>query len=423
MRMHGRVRRRMSMEAVKWATQLWESIDTPVSLSLEILLRYGEFEQVVRKTCNPSDYADPLSFFLDYQAVKALSKFPYLDTGIDRRRKAIDNFLAAEVECAKTNDRIRNQNLPERVLPPSQDVRKVFYLAARKIASILGPVPSLDALDFRFGPGASFGVRGDTSAFKKLTSPLECSFASSQICSEFLSEFPGWIPEGSTPVLQVSGSELSFVPKDAKTDRPICIEPMLNGLMQKGIGSYIRDRLLKFGVNLRRQEINQELARRAYFDGLATVDFQSASDSIAYMLVLDLLPIDWVEFLDISRSPRFYFEGGWYPLQKWSSMGNAYTFELETLIFYALAVSVCTVAGVPYTTGENLHVYGDDVVIPRAAFDLFLEVSTFSGFTINSEKSYVDGNFYESCGADWFMGHNVRPLLLKKRLESREDIR
>lgn len=413
-------KRRMTLTATQWARKLWCSLDTPKALAMEILYRHGEFNQLVKMSCSPTDYADPLSFFKDYQAVKALSKYPYLETGIDTTREGRVKFLEAEIQCFYANERILGRNEPEGI-PPSPVVNRVLYAAQQKIAAILGDVPTLEELDFKFGPGACFGTRGDTSAYKKLSSPLECTFAQSQICSDFLSEFPGWIPDGVHSVLQSQGSELSFVPKDAKTDRPICIEPLLNGLMQKGIGSYIRRRLSHHGVDLRNQEINQRLASLAEKEHLSTVDFSSASDTISYALVLDLLPIDWVEFLDVARSPQYLAEGVWYTFHKWASMGNAYTFELETAIFYSLAYACCSELRIPIRTQENIHVYGDDVIIPREAFDLFLEVTSYCGFSINTEKSYRDGSFFESCGADWFQGRNVRPVLIKKRISTLQD--
>lgn len=422
MRKHVDRRRRMTLSALVWARKLWVALDTAVSLSMTILDRYGEYEQLVKKAIDPRDYQTAYSFYLDYQAVKVLSKFPYLDTKIDLQAEAQKKFLEAEVQCTLTNDRFRGWKLGLREFNPTSGVSEILYLASQKIATILGPVPGYEKLDFRFGPGACFGVRGDTSVYKKLTQPLECTFAFTPILSDFLAEFPGWIPEGSVPVDQVPGSELTFVPKDAKTDRPICIEPLLNGLYQKGVGSYIRNRLLRHGVNLRDQTVNQRLASLALDLDLCTVDFASASDTIAYMLVLELLPIDWLEFLDVARSPSFLSEGNWYDFQKFTSMGNAYTFELESMIFFALACASCAVSKVPYETGKTLSVYGDDVIIPKAAYGLFLEACSFSGFTINQAKSFTSGVFYESCGTDWFLGSNVRPLLLKKRPESLMDL-
>jgi len=397
------------LTALSFAHRLFEALNSPVSLSCALLLKYGEHRQLVEKRIDPLDYVDPMDFFRDHQAVKLLSRFPNLNTGIDTDLVAKKKFVEAEVLCSETNVRFDSSI-------PSRGVASVLYRMQRKIAVILGDVPGLEAMDFSFGPGAAYGTRGDTSVYKKVSSEPECTYAFSEKLQEFLEEFPGWFPAGTHEVRLVPGSQLTVVPKNAKTGRPICIEPLLNGLYQKGVGSYLRGRLKKFGVDLDDQGVNQKLASRALSDGLATVDFSSASDTIAYRLVMDLLPHPWFEFLDVARCPRYESDGMWYNFHKFSSMGNAYTFELETLIFYAAATSVCEELGVDYFTGVNLSVYGDDVIIPQVAFDLFQEVTGVCGFQVNKEKSYRTGLFFESCGHDFFLGYFVRPLLLSHEL-------
>lgn len=241
------------------------------------------------------------------------------------------------------------------------------------------------------------------------------------ILDSFLREFPSWLSDDNQSVDLIDGSTLTFVPKDAKTDRPICIEPLLNGLYQKGVGTYLRKLLKRVGIDLDDQSINQNMASRAVEENLATIDFSSASDTISYGLVLELLPFDWFEFLEVARCPSYQFEGRWYPFEKFTSMGNAYTFELETLIFYALASATCEVCQVRYKTGLNLSVYGDDVIIPSRCVDLFQEVSSLCGFSFNAEKSFSTGLFRESCGHDYYDGCFVRPFLFKKECRDLED--
>lgn len=404
---------RINLDALTYAQKLWEALDTPVSLSCYLMLKHGEHKQLVGHSISASSYVDPHSLFLDYQAVKLLSKYPFLDTGIDTSAVALEKFEWAEAKCRETNSRFRVRSTGQ---PFGDRVERVLSNASRKIASILGRVPSLEQLDFSFGPGAAYGVRGETSVFNKVTGTLECSYAFIDKLQEFLEEFPGWVPPGIHDVSVIPGSQLTFVPKDAKTDRPICIEPLLNGLYQKGIGSYLRKRLRSHGIDLDDQGVNQRLASVAHRDRLATVDFTSASDTIAYWTVMDLLPIDWFETLDVARCPRYELNGVWRNFQKFTSMGNAYTFELETLIFYALAYACCVEVGEQPRTGVNLSVYGDDVIIPQSAFDLYSEVTEICGFALNKEKSFSDGLFFESCGQDFFDGTLVRPFLIKKRL-------
>lgn len=401
-----------------YAQRVWESIDTPVSLSCYLLSRNGEWEQLVRKGIDPAHYVAPDDFWLDYQAVKLLSKCPGLDTGIDTARVAYAKFIECEQLCSETNANFSVGRFP----PWAGRVYSILDRARDKILSILGVVPELEKLDFTFGPGANYGVRGDTSSYSKLHSTLECTRTLLPLLPDFLGEFPGWIDGCEADVSIVQGSELTLVPKDAKTDRPICIEPLLNGLGQKGIGAYLKGRLLRHGIDLRDQSINQRLAAEAYSRGLATVDFSSASDTISYTLVWSLLPTAWAEFLDHFRCPRYQVDETWYNFQKYSSMGNAYTFELETLIFYSLASATMQELGIRPQAGFNVSVYGDDVIIPREAFDLYQQVCEVAGFRVNQDKSFHHGSFFESCGGDYFQGHLVTPFRVKSTLDQPEAI-
>ena len=396
------------------ACDLYEAIDTPVSLGCYLRMKYHEERQLAEMEIDARRYLDAGDFYRDYQAISYLKKYEGLKTGINTREVAYKKFLECEKSCFETNARFRNL-WAGRV--ESAGVASILHVMQRKVSKILGPCPTLEQLDFRFGPGANYGVRKETSVYNKIVADLECTHVMIDKLQEFLEEFPGWIPEGIHTVKVVQGSQLDFVPKNAKTDRPICIEPLLNGLMQKGIGSCMRKRLSLFGVDLNDQTLNQRLAQKAYTDQLATVDFSSASDMIAYNLVMDLLPIDWFELLDTCRSPRYEDSGVWRNFHKFSSMGNAYTFELESLIFFVCATSVCEALGIPWSS-DNVGVYGDDVILPRAAFALFSEVVSFLGFKINESKTFVDGPFFESCGTDYFQGHTVRPFQQKDRLKT-----
>lgn len=379
-------------------------------------------KELVNVEIDPTVYSSTLSFFLDYQAVSFLKKFPSLRTGIDTEAVAFQKFESAEKACLETN--IFFERRARGLINFRSRVESVFLRAQSKIADILGDVPSLDRLSFAFGPGASYGVRGDTSPYNKLVAEPTCQFNLLPMLPDLLGEMPGWFQDDTAQVIPVAGSELAFVPKNAKTDRAICIEPCLNVVLQKGIGAFIRQRLRKHGVDLDDQGINQRLAHTASLasvnhgcENLCTIDLSAASDTIAYQLILELLPIDWVEFLDSCRSPVTSYKEVPIKLQKWSSMGNGYTFELETLIFYALASSAMIEEGVMPRTQRNIHVYGDDIIVPVAAFSLLEEVLRCVGFSLNREKTFVTGSFFESCGSDYYAGEAVRPVFLKTRTQ------
>lgn len=89
------------------ATELFVSLDTPVSLSCEIMLRYGDLNQLVRKTVDPWSYNDPMKFRDDYQAISFLRKVPFQVEGLDPEAEARRKFAEAEAACGETNRRMR----------------------------------------------------------------------------------------------------------------------------------------------------------------------------------------------------------------------------------------------------------------------------------------------------------------------------
>jgi hypothetical protein len=191
--------------------------------------------------------------------------------------------------------------------------------------------------------------------------------------------------------------------------------------LQLGIGRLIQKRLLRAGIDIRSQLNNQVAAQRAFVDGLATIDLSSASDSIATNLVVDLLAgqnDEWLDLLLKSRCPQTVYRKERFRLEKISSMGNGYTFPLETLIFYAIAHAAMTVSGDSKRIPEDLWVYGDDIIVPQDSAPLLIEALECLGFQPNRKKTFISGEFYESCGKDYFQGRNVRPFFIKKKVRS-----
>jgi hypothetical protein len=54
-------------------------------------------------------------------------------------------------------------------------------------------------------------------------------------------------------------------------------------------------------------------------------------------------------------------------------------------------------------------VFGDDIIIPERSYSLVSKALSDLGLKINKDKSYVGGNFYESCGVDAYKGVDVTP--------------
>lgn len=407
---------------------LCEAIDTPRSLSVWLRFKYN---QEALLDLPPTDVAvcDTQRVRLDYFISEYLSKYKGLSVKVDVAKVALDKWKLGEVQCKVTNDRFRfpmlRPNIPGRVA-------SVIFDAQRKIARVLGGLKLPIVLaDCKWGPGATFDMRREVATpDKKISHPLSVTAQALPFLRAVLESDPHWaavftgvIPEGpycltSDCYKVVRGSRFLTVPKSAKTDRCIAAEPTGNGFLQQGIHSYMRRRLKRFGVNLDDQSINQKRAAEAYRLGLSTLDLSAASDTISRELVFHLLPLDWALFLDSIRSHETRVGSEWIRTEKFASMGNAFCFELETLIFWALSASASESLG----SVEPVTVYGDDIIVDRRAYDLVVETLQICGFTVNEKKSFKDGYFFESCGKHYHKGVDITPVYQKEVLNTPSEL-
>lgn len=393
---------------------LCREIKSDVSSRVLSLLDAHDYQSIVDLRLNPEDYDDAGTFADDYLVASILKKNPRLPTGIDKRAVALRKFHEAESLCRSTNQRLALFERYPQTWAELGLLDLVFETQA-EIRRILGDFPSQADLEmceshFRFGPGATTTTKGVvTQGFKFKNRTLE---GTPDVVGYFNSAaFPiHWRRTGVTASVTLR-SKLTTVPKDARADRCICIEPDLNIYVQLGVGALLRHKLKLFGLDLiNGQDLNRELAQAAHVMDLATVDLSSASDTISRKLVELLLPPRWVDLLAFCRVPTTECGGETIELEKWSSMGNGYTFELETVIFYAMARAVTRLKGLETTC---VSAYGDDIICPADALPELMRALTFFGFRANREKTFGKGRFHESCGADFFDGVNVRPFFLR----------
>lgn len=408
---------------VETAQQILQAIDTPRALTVSIMLKYGSYDDVLPLRAIPEDHLCSQSFRRDYAATRLLQKSKWLPTSVDKRKVALEKFYESERSCEETNALMSSIFTHGTASLADPALNALISRARAKIARILSRFGPYDFLDHcGFGPGADFSTsRGFTSAYNKLSSQGSVTREATRWL-DFLAQNSGlgrlfqWeIATRSILCERVLGNKVAFVPKDCKTDRTIAVEPRWNVFFQKGMGKVLRRALKYTGIDLDDQSINQELAKAGSIDGsLATLDLQSASDTVSYELVKLLLPGDWVTVLDSLRSKYYFLNGKWYRSEKWSSMGNGYTFELESLVFYALAWSVA---------GRETSVYGDDLIIPSRHYSQVVKLLSFCGFKVNKEKSFSTGPFRESCGGDYFLGDLVTPVYWKEPLDDKGTLR
>jgi hypothetical protein len=278
------------------------------------------------------------------------------------------------------------------------------------------------------GPGKALGANGDSLYAKlfasKLTSTSSTLYiayrtAAFMLPSTLHAEMARIADHGDVAV--VPGNSLTFVPKSREVSRTIAIEPSLNMFFQMGLAHVLLARLEQvYNIDLaNQQEKQRELAYRGSVgEGITTLDLSSASDTISMKMLKSMIPAEMFEWLALLRSPNVTLPDGTVrKLNMVSSMGNAFTFPLETIIFRA----VISAAARLHPGGERwgrasqeIGVYGDDMAFPTVLYGKVTRLLKLLGFSVNAEKTFYEGPFRESCGHDYFDGHDVRPIYLKR---------
>lgn len=229
-------------------------------------------------------------------------------------------------------------------------------------------------------------------------------------------------------------ARLCAVPKTIKTPRLIATEPTYLQWCQQAIKDYLATRvsetLVGLFIDFRRQELNGSLALTAsQGSSHATIDLSSASDRISCWHVerlarrlpslLDSLQATrsaWIK-QDLCRySPRYSV------VRKYSTMGNATTFPIQSLFFCSIVVG-CLLESrrLPATErvirglgSRQVRVFGDDLIVPVDCAGLVVEVLSALGLRVNPAKTFLNGKFRESCGVDAFGGHDVTTVNILK---------
>jgi hypothetical protein len=387
-------------------------------------------------------YSDANMHFLANQFAALIRKYPWNPkvVGTDPETKALESFRKSERRCRRMN---RKFDLYDKIRSPHEGL---LSRMSGYIQYVIGVAPVLEEVFDKaaFGAGASLGVHGNaTNLLRKIgaekwtVSPgafvhsYVAIMRNPQLRHVLLEERGGitcydWETSKarfSSKAAIAINNKISFVPKTAKTHRAIAVEPLLNGYLQKGIDEVLRKKLNRVGIDLRDQTRNQRMARLGSLDdtdnGFVTIDLSSASDSISIGLARRLLPPSWYELLNSTRSIHYCvgLDSALSRYEKFCSMGNGFCFPLETLIF-AACIEACGGGKV----GVDYSVYGDDIIVRKRHASEVLRALKVLGFTPNVSKTFVEGRFRESCGADYFSGVNVRPYTLDYALDSLEAL-
>lgn len=396
-----------------------------------------------RCMCKADDLTS-FDFYKRYQIGSLLKKYPF--EGSDTLSPAIKKFEKAESLCRSFNS--ENYRSLEKLNECHPDFLGIIQEIRADIASVIGESPCMSSIfgHAKHGPGVSLGdsYRGgkSTTYYKFSNLPYTVTRGTLDHAKSIISTDPRWmgalddafrnkmkIPIGKPidinlfwnfVLIEVDGNRLTSVPKSAETDRFIAIEPLMNVFIQLGVDRVIRSSLRKtWGYDLDSQVRNQRLAKQGSIDDdLVTVDLKMASETISLKICEMYLPAEWLSLMYDLRSPSGSHKDTSYTYEKISSMGNGFTFAIESLIFSALVR--CAVRRTK--SAKITAVFGDDIIIPKTAYRYFSDLLGLSGFYQNNDKTFVDGPFRESCGCDYYSGINVRPFFLKKKILNIQDI-
>jgi hypothetical protein len=217
--------------------------------------------------------------------------------------------------------------------------------------------------------------------------------------------------------------KVTTVPKNVDISRTIAIEPSLNIFFQLGIGGVVCDRLkTRFGIDVSLQaEVNRRLAREGSITGrFVTIDLESASDSMSRKMMRYVLdPFTFRVFDRYASSAATYVdpETGQpvrEPLEMLSTMGNGFTFPLQTALFACIVSAARSYLGLRRErAGKSWSVFGDDIICDQRVAGPVIDLLETCGFILNQQKSFFQGPFRESCGQDFYSGLNVRGVYLK----------
>lgn len=379
----GRVRPNFSLPS-----SLWESLQSDFLSFLDKLVE------------ERGDFAS------SYQRRSWLEKLNSSDSSTAESRKlaAVQKWLRAEDRNAKTNHRLFWDSREI----AGVDTDAVIETAARYIRRLIGPLSEVEWNIYSTSGASTRVKRSEVAAYTKFEGKAHVTNRA----------LPWWLDAIEDTLLEdeeglvypeiVEGSVMFTVPKNAEIDRVACKEPEINQWLQRSIGVHLRQKLRKVGIDLLDQSKNRALAREGSVSGeLATIDLSSASDLISRTLVNRLLPVEWYCCLDDLRVQMCILpDGTRHELHMFSSMGNGFTFELETLIFWA----ICSSIQHHFHTRGLVSVYGDDIVVTPRTARLFRVFAAWFGFKVNTKKSFSRGKFRESCGGHYHGGLDVTPF-------------
>lgn len=301
------------------------------------------------------------------------------------------------------------------------DMLRRLDLVSHIVSTTLGVYNPLE-WNFKHGPGSVSDVSQSENRyrFENWSDRLEQVYPSSDVAHHDYLSWVRYLRRGNRSSNEPY-SRLIAVQKTLTKPRLIASEPSEHMFCQQNIRHFMYDRVAKSWIGkfitFRDQQPNRDAAIRGSMDdSLATIDLSAASDRVSTVVVGNLFR-DNLSLLRALAATRTHLcqlpNQELIKLRKYSTMGNATTFPVQSLVFLSIALSCCIEGEV---TRENIlkfagkvSVFGDDIIVPSEKSRLVMEFLESLYFKVNADKSYLAGPFRESCGVDAFRGHDVTP--------------
>jgi hypothetical protein len=326
-----------------------------------------------------------------------------------------------------------NGDLFEETARPISSVPTGVLQSIHMVADLVsGGLGWFDPVEWRskHGPGAVSDTRRGTSKylFPNWPDKLEHVFPLADCGFHNYTEWADWCSAGGDSCFSKHEppSRLIAVPKTLSAPRLIASEPTSHQWCQQTLLDFlvtrVKDTDIGCCINFKQQSVNGALALEASrTQSHATIDLSSASDRLSCWLIerifrrnarlLQSLHACRTRYIcnEIDKkSPKFH------KLRKFSTMGSAITFPVQSIVFSIIATAVVHyVRGRKFTkkevqmSAQEVRVYGDDIIVPVDCWPLVQGALVHLGLEVNRNKTFGTGKFRESCGVDAYNGEDV----------------
>jgi hypothetical protein len=385
-----------------------------------------------------------------------------LDSGVLRDEPCIDSILAVRqltlmfqkvlIPCSNARDSAAMHSYvtcEQEVKEKDASLSTFDYDAFQRMSNLLfsGVFSVLDRMVSNFelvpkhGPGATADKLRGNSKYRQLTwtDRLEQYFPCGEYMFPSVSHF--WEHYDDIDFLE-PGAEIPVkvitVPKTQKTPRIIAIEPTAMQYAQQSLLEPIvelieRDSLLGKLIGFTDQGPNQAMARESSLTGtLATLDLSDASDRVSNQLVRTMLHNfpNLNGAVDACRSRKADVPGfGEIRLAKFASMGSALCFPFEAMVFLTcVSLGIERSLNTQFTKRSELfdhlrgvRIYGDDIITPIDSVYPVVGTLEHFGARVGADKSFWIGKFRESCGKEYYNGHDVSLVKVRRMLPATRE--